>query len=155
MENTYSCIHLHIVFAVQNRKCLITDSWKEQLYCYITAIVQNRKHKLLAIGGMPDHLHLLIGFRPEDKISDLMREVKGCSSKWINQKGFIHDRFSWQQGYGAFSVDLQHVKVLIRYIKNQTEHHKKETFLKEYRKTLDDNAVEYKVEYLFKPIDFA
>ena len=86
MANTYTQIHIQTVFCVQNRHCLIKPEWKDELYKYITAIVQKYNHKLLIINGMPDHIHLFIGFRPSQSLSDLIQEVKEDSSKWINQK---------------------------------------------------------------------
>src|SRR5205085_131867 len=103
MPNTYTQIHLQLIFAVKYRAALIKDSWKHDLYKYITGIVQNHRHKLLIINGVEDHLHLLIGFRPHQSLSDLMQDIKGDSSKWINKNNFIKSRFEWQGGYGAFS----------------------------------------------------
>ena len=103
MANTYSQIHIQVVFAVQNRESLIGSKWKNELYRYISGIIQNHQHKVIAINGMPDHVHILIGLRPTQSISELMQKVKGDSSKWINQKGFVLGKFSWQEGYGAFS----------------------------------------------------
>jgi len=103
MANTYTQIHIQIVFAVQNRESVIQNKWKEELYKYITGNVQDDKHKLLAINGMPDHINILIGYRPAQSLPDLMQDVKGSSSKWINEKRFVPGRLSWQEGYGAFS----------------------------------------------------
>src|SRR5688500_12636435 len=103
MPNTYTQIHIQTVFAVQNRDCTIRDDWKDELYKYISGIFQNNKHKMLAVNGMPDHVHILFGFRPSQSLSDLMQDIKGNSSKWINEKRFIKEKFSWQEGYGAFS----------------------------------------------------
>ena len=112
MANTYTQIHIQVVFTVQNRDCIIQNSWKEELYKYISGVIQNHKHKVLAINGMPDHLHILIGLRPTQSLSDLMQDVKGSSSKWINQKRFTKGKFSWQEGFGAFSYGKSH-KLLI------------------------------------------
>lgn len=89
MANTYSQIHIQVVFTVQNRDCIIQKTWKDELYKYITGIIQNHNHKVLAINGMPDHVHILIGMRPNQSLSELMQDVKGDSSKWINQKRFF------------------------------------------------------------------
>ncbi|HYG18895.1 MAG TPA: IS200/IS605 family transposase [Ohtaekwangia sp.] len=102
MANTYTQIHIQAVFVVQNRACIIHPAWKEELYKYISGIVQNNKHKMLAINGMPDHVHLFFGFRPSQSLSDLMQDVKGSSSKWINEKGFVQGKFSWQEGMRIF-----------------------------------------------------
>ncbi len=153
MANTYTQIHIHAVFAVQNRISLITETWKDRLYQYITGIIQNNDHKLLTINGMPDHLHILFGLRPSQSLSDLMQDIKGDSSRWINQNGFITGRFSWQEGYGAFSYSKSQVSRVENYIENQERHHRKRTFLEEYRKILDDFGIEYNERYLFKPIE--
>ena len=104
MANTYSKIYLHFVFAVQNRISLISSEWKDELYKYITGIVQNNGHKLIAINGMANHLHAAIGYKPHQLISELLQDVKGSSSKWINKKEFVHGKFNWQAGYGVFSI---------------------------------------------------
>jgi len=153
MANTYTQIHIHAVFAVQNRISLITETWKDRLYQYITGIIQNNGHKLITINGMPDHLHILFGFRPSQSLSDLMQDIKGDSSRWINQNGFITGRFSWQEGYGAFSYSKSQLSTVAIYIDNQARHHRKKSFLEEYRKILDDFGIEYNERYLFKPIE--
>ena len=153
MANTYTQIHIHAVFAVQNRISLITETWKDRLYQYITGIIQNNGHKLLTINGMPDHLHILFGLRPSQSLSDLMQDIKGDSSRWINQNQFTKGRFSWQEGYGAFSYSKSQVSRVANYIENQERHHRKISFLEEYRKILDDFGIEYDERYLFKPIE--
>ena len=109
MANTYTQIHIQAVFAVQSRNCLIRKAWKDELYKYITGIIQNYEHKVLQINGMSDHVHVLIGFRPTQALSDLMKQVKQDSSAWINNKGFLNNKFSWQAGYGAFSYSKSDV----------------------------------------------
>src|SRR6478752_4508131 len=128
MPNTYTQIHIHAVFAVKNRTGLIQKEWKDELYKYITGIIQNHKHKVLAINGMPDHLYILFGMRPTQSLSDLMQDVKGSSSKWINDKKFVKGHFEWQEGYGAFSYSKSHVTNVISYIENQETHHREQTF---------------------------
>jgi putative transposase len=153
MPNTFTQIHIHLVFAVQNRACLINASWKDELYKYITAIIQNHGHKLLIINGMPDHVHILIGMRPEHSLSGLVQKVKSESSKWINDKKFVVGKFSWQAGYGAFSYGKSQVMPLIKYIVNQEQHHKKKTFREEYLEILNAFEIKYDEKYLFTPID--
>ena len=150
MANTYTQIHIQAVFVVQNRDCIIQRGWKDELYKYITGIVQNNKHKMLAINGMPDHAHILFGFRPSQSLSDLMQDIKGSSSKWINEKRFVKGKFSWQaclpkgssarrqEGYGAFSYSKSDLPNVIQYIKNQEEHHKKRSFIEEYEDMLKE-----------------
>lgn len=152
MPNTYTQIHIQFVFAVKFRHGLISSSWKDELYQYITGIVQNNKHKLICINGMPDHIHILIGVRPHQSISDLMQDVKGGSSKWINEKKFLKGKFEWQQGYGAFSYSKSHVKDVVHYIQNQEQHHQKKTFLQEYVDFLKKFEVEYEELFIFKEL---
>ncbi|MBP6302651.1 MAG: IS200/IS605 family transposase [Bacteroidia bacterium] len=152
MPNTYTQIHIQFVFAVKFRHGLISSSWKDELYQYITGIVQNNKHKLICINGMPDHIHILIGVRPHQSISDLMQDVKGGSSKWINEKKFLKGKFEWQQGYGAFSYSKSHVKDVVHYIQNQERHHQKKTFLQEYVEFLEKFEVEYEESFIFKEL---
>lgn len=137
MANTYTQIHIQAVFTVQNRECIIANQWKDELYKYITGIIQNYNHKLLAINGMPDHIHILFGMRPVQSISELMQQVKEDSSKWINKRNFIRSKFSWQEGYGAFSYSKSQIPQVIQYIEKQEEHHKKRTFIEEYKEFLE------------------
>ena len=152
MANTYTQIHVHLVFAVQNRLSLIDESWADNLYKYITSIIQNNNHKVLAIGGMPDHLHLLIGLRPDESLSHLVQEIKRDSSLWINEKRYINGKFSWQEGYGAFSYSKSQLLNVTNYILNQKEHHQKKTFIEEYVKVLSDFGLNFDEKYIFKPV---
>ena len=152
MANTYTQIHIHAVFVVQNRDCIIADSWKDQLYKYVTGIIKNYNHKVLAINGMPDHLHILIGMRPSQSVSELLQKVKGESSKWINSKRFLKCMFSWQEGFGAFSYSKSHVNAVVNYINNQELHHAKKTFSEEYEEFLEAFEVKYDDRYVFKPV---
>ncbi len=154
MANTYTQMHIHTVFSVQNRDCIIRNSWNEELYKYMTGIIRNQGHKLLAINGMPDHVHILFGMRPTQSISGLMQDIKGDSSKWINQQGFVRGRFSWQEGYGAFSCSKSSVDHVIDYIKNQQNHHRKRTFIEEYRDLLKKFEIEFDERFIFKPVDW-
>jgi putative transposase len=149
MANTYTQIHIQFVFAVKYRNGLIHASFKEELYQYISGIIKANNHKLLAINGMPDHLHIFIGMRPTQSISDLLQDIKGSSSKWINEKKFLKVKFEWQEGYGAFSYSKAHVKNVIEYIQNQENHHKKESFREEYLKFLKVFEIEYDERYIF------
>ena len=153
MANTYNQCYFHLVFSVKNRDALIKREWKDELERYITGIIHNHRHKMLAIGTMPDHIHILIGFRPTQSLSDLMQDIKGDSSKWINENNFVKGRFCWQSGFGAFSYSKSHVPTVIRYIQNQEIHHKKKTFLEEYKKMLDDFGIDYSEFYIFKPVE--
>ena len=152
MANTYTQIHVHLVFAVQNRLSLIDESWADNLYKYITSIIHNNNHKVLAIGGMPDHLHLLIGLRPDESLSHLVQEIKRDSSLWINEKRYVNGKFSWQEGYGAFSYSKSQLLNVTNYILNQKEHHQKKTFIEEYVKVLSDFGLNFDEKYIFKPV---
>lgn len=138
--------------AVQNRLSLISKTWEQRLYQYITGIIQNHKHKLLAINGMPDHLHIFFGLRPTQSLSDLMRDVKGDSSLWVNENKFVDGKFSWQEGYGAFSYSKSQIPAIATYIENQELHHKEKSFIEEYIKILQDFDIEFDEKYIFKPI---
>ena len=153
MANTYTQIHIQFVFVVKYRQALINANWKDELYKYITGIVQTNKHKMICINGMPDHIHALIGVRPSQSISDLMQDVKAGSSKWINENGLVKGKFEWQEGYGAFSYSKSHLKDVIRYIENQEAHHNKKTFKEEYIEFLEKFEVEYDTKYIFKELE--
>ena len=153
MANTYSQIHIQTVFAVQDRLSLIQDDWKDRLYHYMTAILQNKGHKMLAIGGIADHVHLFFGFRPDDSLSVLVQELKRCSSIWINDQQLVKGRFAWQVGYGAFSYSKSQIPVVCNYIANQVEHHRKQSFISEYIEILDRSGVDYDKRFIFKEVN--
>ena len=153
MPNTYTQIYIHIVFSVQGRGNLISESYREELQKYITGIVQNRGQKLIAIYCMPDHVHIFVGFKPVMSISDLVREIKAVSSKFINDKRWIIGKFNWQEGYGAFSHSHSQIDSVVKYIRNQKEHHGVKSFKVEYLEILKDNDVKYDDKYLFEWIE--
>ncbi len=150
---TYSQIYIQVVFAVKGRNSLIHSSWEEELYKYITGIVQNNGQKVLAINGMPDHIHILIGMKPSCCLSDLVREIKKSSNAFIKEKGFSNFKFEWQAGYGAFSYSHSALDHVIAYINKQKEHHRAKSFKDEYKGFLTKFQVEHKDEYLFEWID--
>ncbi len=150
MSSTYSQIYIHLVFAVKNRESLINISWEENLYKYITGIIQGKDQKLLAINGMPNHIHILIGMRPNCCLSDLVREIKKSSNEYIKANKFCNYPFQWQDGYGAFSYSQSSLDNIIGYISSQKDHHKKRTFQEEYHEMLQKFAIEFKEEYLFE-----
>ena len=152
MANTYTQIHIQAIFAVQNRQCLIDKEWEDELYRYITGIVQKYDHKLLQINGMSDHVHILFGMRPKQALSDLMKNVKESSSKWINSRGFLRHHFSWQEGFGGFSYTKSQLPMIIRYIQKQEEHHKKQFFIEEYLGILEEFEIDFNERYIFKPV---
>jgi putative transposase len=150
MANTYTQCYFHLVFAVKNRDALIKKEWKDKLEMYITGIIQNHRHKLLAIGSMPDHIHFLIGYNVNQLIPDLVEEVKTSSNAFIKEKKLSKCKFEWQKGYGAFTHSHSQIDPVVKYILSQVEHHKKRLFKEEYFEMLDKNNVEYKEEYLFE-----
>jgi REP element-mobilizing transposase RayT len=152
MANTYTQIHLQFVFAVKYRGAIIDKTWKENLYRYITGIVQANNHKLLAINGMPDHIQLFVGMRPTQSVSDLLQDIKGSSSKWINDNELVKGKFEWQEGYGAFSYAMSQIDDVIKYINNQEEHHKNRSFREEYLAFLQKFKVDYDERYIFKDL---
>lgn len=150
MANTYTQVYIQFVFAVKYRAAMLDESWDERLRSYITATAQNHGHKVLAINNMPDHLHLFIGMGTNESISEIMRIIKSDSSEWINSQHFTRSKFQWQEGYGAFSYSRSHIDRVVQYIFNQKEHHKKTSFLDEYRQFLKKFQVEYDERYIFK-----
>ena len=155
MANTYTQLYVHVVFAVQGRANLVSRNWKEKLYQYITGIITNKNQKLMVINGMPDHLHLLIGFKPDCKLSDLIRDIKANSSKWINEQKFVTGKFDWQTGFGAFSVSQSQIQTVVNYILNQETHHKKKNFSEEYVEFLNAYHIDFKKEYLLEDFGVA
>jgi REP element-mobilizing transposase RayT len=153
MANTYTQIHIQLVFAVQNRASLIKDSWKDEMYKYMTGIIQNKDHKMLQINSMPDHIHILIGLRPTQALAELVKVVKQESTNWINDQKFTPKKFNWQEGYGAFSYTKSDVPRVIKYIQNQENHHREIKFLDEYVEMLKVHEIDYDEKYLFKPIE--
>ncbi|WP_416376047.1 IS200/IS605 family transposase [Roseivirga sp.] len=146
-------MYIQVVFAVSGRQSLILRTWEDDLYKYITGIVQNKEQKMLAINGMPDHIHFLIGMTPSCCLSDLVREVKKASNKWINEQGLVKGQFKWQSGFGAFSYSHNALDKVIAYIMNQKDHHRKKTFREEYIEFLNKYKIEFKDEYLFDWLD--
>jgi len=153
VANTYSQIHIQAIFAVQGRANLIRSEWREELFKYISGIFRNQKQKLLAIGGIEDHIHLLFGLRPSLALSDLMRDVRANSSVFINESGFVRGKFNWQEGFGAFSYSRSQVDTVVKYVLNQEKHHARRSFKQEYIGLLDRFEVEYEDRFLFEWID--
>ncbi|MDR7131584.1 REP element-mobilizing transposase RayT [Algoriphagus sp. 4150] len=150
MANTFSQIYLHLVFAVQNRNALINPRWELELYQYISGIIRNKGQKPMIVNGMPDHIHLLVGIKPNLACSDLVQEIKKSSNKWVNESKHCRFKFKWQDGFGAFSISQSHVDRTYKYIANQKEHHRKKTFKEEYLLLLEKYKIDFKDEYLFE-----
>ena len=153
MANTYTQIYLQLVFSPLGRENVIPKRHKEELHKYTTGIIQNRNHKLLAINYMPDHSHLFVGYNPIQSLPDLLRDIKACTSKFINENKWMPGIFQWQKGYGAFSYSRSQIDNVINYINQQEEHHRKSSFKEEYLKMLQKFDIDYDVRYLFDWIE--
>jgi REP element-mobilizing transposase RayT len=149
MANTYSQMYVQVVFAVRNRENNIPQKNKEELHKYITGVISNRGQKLLAVNCMPNHTHILIGFKPNICISDLVRDIKTATSKFIKEKRWIREVFYWQEGFGSFTYAHSQLTNVIKYINNQEDRHKKKTFKEEYLQLLKEFYVEYNEQFLF------
>jgi putative transposase len=152
MANTYTQIYIQIVFVVKRRQNLILEVHREELQKYISGIIENRGFKLMAIYCMPDHTHVLISMKPNLSISDLVRDIKTGSAKFIEDKKWIKGEFNWQTGFGAFSYSHSHIDKVVKYILNQGNNHHKKTFKEEYVDFLQKYNVDFKDEYLFEQI---
>jgi putative transposase len=153
MPNTFTQIHIHAICAVKYRKAIIHSSWNERMHQYMTRVLQRNGHKMIAINSMPDHLHMLFGFRPMQALSELMRIVKSETSEWINKQKFTPAKFRWQEGYGAFSYARSQVPIVADYVSDQQLHHRKKTFLQEYEELLKVFEVDYNKQYIFNPLE--
>ncbi len=139
-----------MIFAVKFRQALIMSNWENELFKYITAIVRNNGHKLLQINGMPDHVHMLIGMRPSQSLSELIKLVKMQSSFWINQNKKCNSKFQWQSGFGAFALSSSDIETVITYIANQKIRHRNHTFLNEYLEFLTKEKITFDPKFIFE-----
>lgn len=153
MAGTFSQLYIQIVFAVKGRENLISQKWKEELHKYISGIIKGKDQKPIIVNGMPDHIHAFVSLKPSLAISDLARDIKNNSSKFINEKGFFKGKFSWQEGYGAFSYSHSQVSSVYNYIFNQEKHHQKKSFREEYLEMLKKFQIHYEEKYLFDWIE--
>jgi putative transposase len=149
MANTYTQIYIQAVFAVEGRQSLISPRHKDEVFKYIAGTLKENGQKLMAINGMPDHVHLLFGMGPSIALSDVVKDVKAASSRLINDKKWVKGRFRWQSGFGAFSYSRSQVSRVAAYIENQERHHAKRSFRDEYTALLKKFEVEYNPDYLF------
>ena len=149
MAGTFSQIYIHYVFAVKGRENVLRKPWRDEVFKYIYGIINNKEQKPIIVNGVADHVHVLVGLKPSMNISDLIRDIKNNSSKFINQHKFLKGKFSWQEGYSAFSYSHSQLQILYQYILNQEEHHKKKTFREEYIELLKKFEIEYNEKYLF------
>ena len=149
MPNTYTQIYVHFVFVVHLRENLIAPEHKEELQKYMTGIVTKKEQKLIAISCMPDHTHLFVGIQPNVVLSDLARDIKNNSSRFINQQKWMNSKFRWQRGFGAFSYGHSQIDRVARYIENQETHHGQKNLTAEYRELLEKFEVPYEEKYLW------
>lgn len=153
MANTFTQLHVHLVFAVKYRRAMIATEWKERLHEYISGIIRQSGHKVIQVNCMPDHIHILIGLRPNQSLSDLVKLIKTRSTVWVKDNGFCEDRFAWQEGFGAFSYSKSQLNRVINYIINQEAHHSKVNFNAEFERILQKRGIDYEQKYLFTKPD--
>ena len=144
---------LQFVFAVKHRQCLIPHEHKQDLHSYIGGLIKHRGSKPFAIHCMPDHAHILIGYKPTIHIPDLVKEIKVETNQFLNSRGWVPNRFSWQEGYGAFSYSNRDIDRVVRYINNQEAHHATTKFRNEYLALLNEFEITYDERYLFEFFD--
>ena len=149
MAGTFSQIYVQVVFSVMGRERLIAKHWREELFRYIAGIVSGKEQKAIAVGGVEDHVHILLGLRPSMRVSDLVRDIKSNSAKWVNQKGLVAGKFRWQDGYAVFSYSRSQLDAVYHYVKNQEKHHRGKSFEEEYKALLEEFGVEYDPRWLF------
>ena len=152
MANTYHQIYIQTVFPVKYRNGVINKTWKEQLYAVIGNLINEDGCKTIIVNGVEDHVHCFFGLKPSISISDLMKNVKAKSSKWINEQQLTKEKFEWQEGFGAFSYGQSQINSVFQYIKKQEEHHHTHTFKEEYLKLLEIFEVPYDERYIFKEL---
>lgn len=150
MAGTFSQIYIQVVFAVKGRESLIGNSWKDELHRYISGIIKGKDQKPIIVNGMADHVHAFLGLRPSMAIADLVRDIKNNSANFINEKKFVRGKFSWQEGYGAFSYAHSQVEQVYNYILHQEMHHKKKTFREEYAGFLEKFEIAHDERFMFE-----
>lgn len=149
MGGTFSQIYIQYVIVVKRRENLLCKPWRDQVFKYISGIISSKSQKSIIVNGVSDHVHIFVGLKPGMRISDLIRDIKNNTSNFINEQQYLKKKFSWQEGYGAFSYAHSQINNVYRYILNQEEHHRKKTLKDEYIKLLQDYEVEYNEKHLF------
>jgi putative transposase len=149
MAGTYTNLLYHLVFSTKGRFPLVTRELQPELYAYVGGIVRGEGGVLIEIGGMSDHVHLLAKFKPTAALAEMLRLVKGSSSKWVNEEKSKARKFGWQDGYGAFSVSESQVDAVREYIRTQEAHHRGLSYQAEFRSLLDRHGIEYDERYLW------
>ena len=153
MANTYTQLYAQLVFSPKDRENLIHHNIKDEIYKYMIGIIKGCNQKPMIINGMPDHIHILVGFSPNISLSDLVRDIKSNTTNYINEKKMVRGKFNWQRGFGGFTYGKSQIPHVIRYIHDQEKHHKKRTFREEYLELLEKFNVEYESKYLFEFFD--
>ncbi|RDC56331.1 IS200/IS605 family transposase [Pedobacter chinensis] len=149
MTATFSQIYIQYVFAVKGRRNLLQKPWRDEVFKYISGIIKAKGQKPIIVNGVADHIHVFVGLKPSLSIADLVRDIKNNSSKFINEQNWVQGKFSWQEGYGAFSYAHSQIESVYQYVLNQEEHHRKKTFKDEYLDFLQKFEIEYDEKYLF------
>lgn len=149
MSNTYSNLLFHVVFSVKERKSLILKELRERLYPYMCGIANQNNFKIIIINGTDNHVHILLSLRPDMSVAKVVQLIKGGSSKWLHDNFPSLKIFSWQEGYGVFTVSLSQINIIKQYITNQEKHHQKMNFQEEYLEFLKRNNIEFDPKYLF------
>jgi REP element-mobilizing transposase RayT len=147
VAQTYTRLLYHIVFSTKNREPWLEPDWREDLHSFVGGIVRNRKGELLAAGGIPDHIHLLVRLAADRSVSDVVRDIKSNSSAWLHNRGVMP--FAWQDGYGAFTLSPSAIPSIVAYINNQVEHHRRESFRDEFLVLLHEHEVQYEENRLW------
>lgn len=150
MSDTYSQIYIQIIFAVKGRENLISSQWREELHKYIAGIIRNKNQKSIIVGGTSDHIHAFFGMKPSMLLSDLARDIKNNSSRFVKDQRMVRGHFSWQEGFGAFSYSSSDISSIYNYILNQDKHHQKRNFKVEFLQLLKENEIAYEDKYLFE-----
>lgn len=150
MANTYHQVYIQVVFAVKYREAVIANEWKSTLMSVIGNLINETGCKTIIVNGVEDHVHCFLGLKPTVSISELMKTVKSKSSKYTHDHHFTNSRFEWQEGYGTFSYSHSQIDAVYKYIVNQEEHHKKQTFKEEYLEFLDKFKVSFDERYIFE-----
>lgn len=153
MIATYSQIYIQYIFAVKGRENLLLKPWREEVFRYIAGIVIAKKHKVIIVNGVEDHVHVFVSLHPSSTVADLVRDIKNNTSNFINKQKYVQGKFSWQEGYGAFSYSKSQVDKVYSYILNQEAHHRKSSFKEEYLDFLKKFELDYDERYLFNWIE--
>lgn len=148
MANTYYSLHVHVIFGVYDRLSLISPDVSARLHAYMGAVIKSRNAHPVRIGGVNDHVHILMGITPSSDLSAIVRDIKTSASKWINDNRLCLGRFQWQKGYGAFSVSRSNLEKVANYIDHQAEHHGKMSYSAEFRNLFQAASVKYEEAYL-------